>query len=206
MKSKVFCIGFHKTGTTSLAVALKTLGYRVTGPNGVYDSNIERNVLPLAFALVEEYDAFQDNPWPVIYKDLDLKFPGSRFILMLRSPESWIRSQVRHFGRENTPMRKWIYGVGCPEGNEDIYVRRFEDHNEEVRSYFENRPRDLLILDLSKGDGWEKLCPFLDADSPGGAFPHANKSSTRERANASTVLSVGRMKNVVYRIKRRFTT
>ena len=27
MKSKVFCIGFHKTGTTTLEVALKKLGY-----------------------------------------------------------------------------------------------------------------------------------------------------------------------------------
>jgi UDP-N-acetylmuramate-alanine ligase len=40
METKVFCIGFHKTGTTSLAVALKTLGYRVTGPNGVHDPDI----------------------------------------------------------------------------------------------------------------------------------------------------------------------
>ncbi len=41
MKTKVFCIGFHKTGTSSLAVALKTFGYRVTGPNGVNNPNTE---------------------------------------------------------------------------------------------------------------------------------------------------------------------
>lgn len=28
MVTKIFCIGFHKTGTTSLATALETLGYR----------------------------------------------------------------------------------------------------------------------------------------------------------------------------------
>lgn len=27
-KNKVFCIGFHKTGTTSISVALKFLGYK----------------------------------------------------------------------------------------------------------------------------------------------------------------------------------
>ena len=32
LKPKVFCIGFHKTGTKSLRKALATLGYRVTGP------------------------------------------------------------------------------------------------------------------------------------------------------------------------------
>ena len=30
---KIFCIGFHKTGTKSLGLALGILGYKVTGPN-----------------------------------------------------------------------------------------------------------------------------------------------------------------------------
>ena len=38
MKAKVFCIGSHKTGTTSLEVALKKLGYRVTGGFGTKDT------------------------------------------------------------------------------------------------------------------------------------------------------------------------
>jgi hypothetical protein len=201
--TKIFCIGFHKTGTTSLAVALKTLGYRVTGPNGVTDPNIGKNAIAMACELVKKYDAFQDNPWPVIYKELDVKFPDSKFILMLRSPESWIKSQVRHFGRWETPMRKWIYGVGCPEGNEDIYVKRFEDHNKEVINFFRDRPQDLLVLDLAKGDGWEKLCPFLGVDIPNISFPHANKASDRESANSSHLLSVKRMKKFFNRITRR---
>ncbi len=187
MKSKVFCIGFHKTGTTSLAVALNTLGYRVTGPNGVKDSNIENNVLLMAYDLAEQFDAFQDNPWPIIYREVDAKFPGSKFILTLRNSESWISSQVRHFGRKETPMRKWIYGVGCPEGNEDIYLKRFEDHNSDVKNYFKDRPKDLLVLDLAKRDGWEKLCPYLGADIPSVEFPHANKASDREKENAPQV-------------------
>ncbi len=181
MKTKVFCIGFHKTGTTSIAVALKRFGYRVTGPNGVDDPNIGSNVLDMAYSLVEQYDAFQDNPWPIIYKELDAKYHGSKFILLLRDSESWINSQVKHFGRSETPMRKWIYGVGCPKGNEDIYVKRFENHNNEVKRYFQNRPRDLLILDLAKGSGWEELCPFLGVDIPNTPFPHVNKAGARER-------------------------
>ena len=58
-------------------------------------------------------------------------------------------------------MRKWIYGVGCPEGNEDIYINRFKNHYEEVENYFRDRPQDLLVLDLAKGDGWEKLCLYF---------------------------------------------
>jgi len=184
VRSRVFCIGFHKTGTTSLAVALRTLGYRVTGPNGVDDPDIARNVLAMAYDLAEQYDAFQDNPWPVIYREVDAKYPGSKFILTLREPQSWIRSQVAHFGRRETPMRKWIYGVGSPQGNEAIYVKRFERHNAEVVTHFRDRANDLLVMDLTKGDGWEKLCGFLGADVPDRAFPHANKAQERQNATA----------------------
>ena len=156
--AKVFCIGFHKTGTTTLAVALTELGYNVTGPNGINDSDISANALPMAFDLVKRYDAFQDNPWPVIFKDVDTKFPGSKFILTVRTPESWIKSQVAHFGTRTTAMREWIYGAGCPEGNEAIYLDRYNNHNKEVMEYFNDRPDDLLAMDLSQGDGWDKIC------------------------------------------------
>jgi len=177
MNDKVFCIGFHKTGTTSLAVALKMLGYRVTGPNGTRDPDIAEEVHAMADELVQKHDAFQDNPWPVLYRYLDEHYPGSKFIMTIRSPESWIRSQVKDFGLTETPMRRWIYGVGCPEGNEDVYVARYERHNREVLEYFADRPDDLLILDLPKGHGWPELCGFLGLDVPDKPFPHANKAS-----------------------------
>jgi hypothetical protein len=177
MKAKVFCIGFHKTGTTSLEVALNQLGYRVTGCFGTKDPRISEKVYDMADELVQKYDAFEDNPWPVIYKELDQKYPGSKFIHTIRPAESWIKSQVRDFASTNTPMREWIYGVGCPEGNEAIYVARYERHNREVEEYFKDRPDDLLRFDLPRGDGWEKLCPFLETDIPDKPFPHANKAS-----------------------------
>jgi len=183
MKTKVFCIGFHKTGTTSLEVALKTLGYRVTGPNGTKDPDIAARVHDMADELVARFDAFQDNPWPVLYRDLDRKYPGSKFILTMRSPESWIASQVRDFGLTETPMRKWIYGdhAGCPEGNEDVYLERYTRHNREVLEYFRDRPDDLLVLDLPGGDGWPELCAFLGHPVPDQPFPHANKASVSRR-------------------------
>ena len=199
MKSKVFCIGFHKTGTTSLANALEQLGYRVTGPNGVHDPEIATNVLPMATELVEQYDAFQDNPWPIIYKEMDARFPGSKFILLLRDSQSWIRSQVKHFGDKETPMRQWIYGVGCPSGNEAIYIRRYEQHNQEVMDYFKDRRQDLLVMDLAKGDGWQMLCPFLGVDIPDAEFPHANKASDRESGNSHRLFSIQGLKGLFTR-------
>jgi hypothetical protein len=131
-KQKVFCIGFHKTGTKSLAEALTLLGYRVTGPNGTKDPDIAKNVNDMAYRLVEQYDAFQDNPWPIIYQALDQHYPNSKFILTMRPTDPWVDSVVRYFGANSTPMRQWIYGAGSPLGNEDIYIRRYEKHNDNV--------------------------------------------------------------------------
>lgn len=179
MTPKVFIIGFHKTGTSSLAAALGTLGYRVTGPNGVRDPDIARNVLALAHDLVTRFDAFQDNPWPIVYREMDESYPGSKFVLMLRDPQAWMASMVRHFGLEETPMRRWIYGVGCPQGNEAVYLARFERHNAEVQEHFAGRPEDLLVVDLAAGDGWLRLCPFLGKPVPDVPFPHLNSAGDR---------------------------
>jgi hypothetical protein len=186
---KVFCIGFHKTGTSSLARALEVLGYRVTGPNGVDDPDIAENVHDLARRLIEEYDAFQDNPWPILFRELDAWCPGSKFVLTVRDPDGWLRSQVRHFGKLETPMRRWIYGpdAGGPEGNEEIYRRRYEEHNEAVRKHFADRAQDLLEMDLTKGDGWEVLCPFLGHKTPRLEFPRANQAEDRERKGSRFV-------------------
>lgn len=188
MKKKVFCIGFHKTGTTSLSEALMQLQYTVTGPNGLDDPNIANNALAMALELTAQFDAFQDNPWPILYKELDDHFPNSQFILTLREPNSWIKSQVSHFGSSETPMRQWIYGVGAPQGNEAVYLKRYEQHNEAVLNHFKNRPQDLLVLNLADGDGWEKLCPFLGVAIPKSAFPHSNKASDREKKGLSRFL------------------
>ena len=183
MKTKVFCIGFHKTGTTSLEVALKKLGYRVRGSFGTKDPDIANKVFEMAYAMVPDYDAFEDNPWPILYGELDERFPGSKFILTRRPAESWIRSQVKDFATTETPMRRWIYGedAGCPEGNEDTYVARYERHNREVLEYFRDRPDDLLVIDLPNNDGWTRLCAFLGHEVPDEPFPHANKASLSRR-------------------------
>jgi hypothetical protein len=179
LQQKVFCIGFHKTGTTSLELALRKLGYRVQGSFGTKDPDIANKVHELAYALVEQFDAFEDNPWPILYRELDQRFPGSKFVLTRRPTESWILSQVKDFASTETPMRRWIYGAnaGCPQGNEAIYVARYERHNREVQEYFAARPDDLLIIDLPNDDGWSRLCPFLGHAIPNAPFPHANKAS-----------------------------
>ena len=69
LKPKVFCIGFHRTGTKSLAQALRSLGYRVAGPTGAQNPAIAERAVAMALALATEYDAFNDNPWPAAVSD-----------------------------------------------------------------------------------------------------------------------------------------
>ncbi|MDE0242012.1 MAG: hypothetical protein OXQ84_17775 [bacterium] len=176
-KPKVFCVGFHKTGTKSLARALEILGYRVTGPNGARDPRIAERALPMALDIVSRFDAFNDNPWPVLFREMDAAFPGARFILTRRAPETWIASVVRNFGDERTPMREWIYGpgLGAPRGNEGAYLQRYLGHNADVIDHFSGRGC-LLTMDITAGDGWERLCGFLEMPLPDRPFPHVNQS------------------------------
>jgi len=179
MKYKVFGVGFHKTGTSSLGRALRRLGYRVCGPVGVSRNDISSVAKRLAFEKIEEYDAFQDNPWPVLYKELDEHCEKSKFILTIREREEWIESIVSHFGGTSTPMRKWIYGEGDPLGNEKIYLDEYRSHNKKVKEYFQGRPGDLLTLRVTDGEGWDKLCSFLDHPVPGDPFPHHRSVASR---------------------------
>ena len=173
-RSKVFCIGFAKTGTTSLGKALSDLGYRVTGPNWVHDTFISEIIYTLVDKFVPIYDAFQDNPWPIVYEYLDKNYKG-KFILTTRSSESWLKSMVNHCGTKETPFRKWVYGYSNPVGHEDVYIKRYEKHNHDVREYFKGRD-DFLEMSIVNGEGYEKLCPFLGVKMINEKFPHENKT------------------------------
>lgn len=172
---KVICIGWHKTGTSTMGEALIQLGYEVLGArldttDYLFDNDIE-SVIEIA----RPFDALSDVPWAALFKELDNAFPGSKFILTVRDEQKWLHSAKKHFGSTNFPLHKWLYGKGKLEGNEELYISRYRKHNCEVREYFKDRPDDLLIMNFEKGDGWEKLCPFLGHEIPEKQFPHANK-------------------------------
>jgi len=173
--NKIFGIGFQKTGTKTLHKALEVLGYKVCGCRHVLIDPLKQDDWGPVLKMVEENDAFEDNPWPLLYERLDKEFPNSRFILTIRDSEPWIRSAVNHFGTIPGRMQEWIYGQGYPGGYEDIYLERYERHNREVIEYFKDRPDDLLIINWSHGKSWGPLCKFLEHAIPEIDFPHANK-------------------------------
>ncbi len=184
---KVFCIGFHKTGTTSLRVALRKLGYNVAGYQPFRDlarqDEIDLETLEkLAIEVATKNDAAQDSPWSILYRQMDKAFPGSRFIHVTRNRDSWIDSAVNDFGTSPNAMRKLIYGVPYPVNNEEIWLERYDRHNSDVREYFKDRPDDFISLDLEKGEvNWENICRFLDEPIPDAPWPHANKRRSKKR-------------------------
>jgi hypothetical protein len=172
---KVICIGWHKTGTSTLGDALLTLGYKVTGAReDLAYSLIEGDTKP-ALAIAEKFEAIQDVPWAALFKELDQAFPNSKFILTVRDEEAWLNSAKKHFKDTNYKLHEWLYGVGVIEGNEDIYLERFRRHYKEVEKYFKERSEDIIVMNFKNGDGWEKLCSFLKLTVPKKDFPHSNK-------------------------------
>ncbi len=180
---KIFCLGFHKTGTTSLYAALTELGYRVSGTIGDSWTADEIMARGAQFCIdtMDDFDAAEDMPWPHFFRELDDAFPGSKFILTVREPDVWFQSLDNHFGHQATELNAFAYGreFAHARGHKDQWVSVFEAHNEAVRDYFQARPGDLLEMNLSEGDGWDKLCSFLDRPAPEAPFPVKNTSARR---------------------------
>ena len=180
LKDKVFCLGFQKTSTTSIGKALTFLGYQVCGyyPFRDFDKPGEFDEIAFIkrlFDLADTHDGFKDTPWPVFYKELDERYQGSKFILIIRNTDSWIKSVVQDFQAWGNAIHNYIYGVPFPQGHEDVFIERYETHNREVQEYFSNRPNDLLVLHLNKGEvNWKSICDFLGVDTPDRDWPRAN--------------------------------
>lgn len=187
VKEKVFVVGFHKTGTTSLTKALRMLDYKVIGPNPHLVPAYEAQDMETLMEFVQHFDAFQDYPWFMLYEALYRQYPNGKFILSERDPDRWLRSIQNHFGHEITPMRKLIYGQVDAIEDPEHYKNIFIEHNESVKAYFKDAGKDtFLVFRIEEGDSWESLCGFLGKPIPRTyftrktlPFPHANAATVR---------------------------
>lgn len=176
-------VGFQKTGTSTLREALKILDYRVKDTSSRALIPILRGNYTKILRMLENYDAVEDTPWYMIYKELDELIPHSKFILTIRDEESWYSSVKRHIGDLRSAHHEWIYGrgKGLPKEDKQNTINVYNNHNQEVIAYFKNRPDDLLIIDFTKGEKWDKLCDFLDKEIPKDPFPHYNNSASNRK-------------------------
>ncbi len=204
-KTKIFCIGLNKTGTTSLEAALKELGF-IMGNQRRGELLLEewknRDFKKL-FKLCRTAQAFQDAPfsYPDTYKYLDKEFPGSKFILTLRdSDEQWYNSITRFHSKiwadgKRIPTKEDLMNAtyrykGKPwEGNralfntpedepykKDVLLEYYNKHNEDVLSFFKGREGDLLVLNVADDTAYNKLCEFIGEKPLREGFPWKNKT------------------------------
>lgn len=179
---KIVGVGLNKTGTTTLGVCLhqwglKHLSFSTSGFQLYREHNFEE-----IWRIVDRYDSFEDWPWPLMYREMDQQYPGSRFILTTRqSSEKWFDSLCKHSERsENrkSEFRIHIYGYEMPREHKAEHIEFYESHNERVRQYFRDRPEDFLEICWENGEGWDELSEFLEFNRPNKPFPHAGKSPT----------------------------
>lgn len=177
---KIFCIGFNKTGTRSLHHAFLRLGIR--SQHNIKKRYRRRFKSPEnpSGDVFREYDAFSDiHGMAREFRDLDNEFPNSKFILNTRDRDDWIKSRIGHI--EKNRLRQ-DYTGGWLEIDVDKWVADYEEHHSAVMDYFKDRPDDLLIFNVTAGDSYAKLCPFLGVPVVEESFPHMNlaKASTEQ--------------------------
>ena len=181
MESKIFGIGWAKTGTTTLRRCFEVLGYEHQSQRLDLVHDIEEGDLSRIRGVAEKNESFEDWPWIILFRELDAMFPESKFILTTRSQERWVRSYTNMLSTQGeasdelNEIRRILYGLPFPNVTEEQLLQRYRRHNHKVKEYFSNRPDDLLVVNWEEGDRWEKLCRFLEVGIPDEPFPHANR-------------------------------
>lgn len=176
---KIFGIGLSKTGTTSLASALEILGYRTRDYPGV-QSYAPGDLSSIDAQLLERHDALTDTPIPSFYRELDWHYPGSKFILTVRDMDGWLQSCRKQFTARQAEQqneahnRLFIDLYDTAVFDEAKFRAGYERFVAGVHHHFAGRPQDLLVLDVTAGQGWNELCAFLGRPVPQQPFPKAN--------------------------------
>ncbi|WP_452227717.1 sulfotransferase family protein [Lacinutrix sp. MEBiC02404] len=204
---KIFCIGFPKTGTTSLEEALSLLGFKVC--KGHFNNNHTNYLISLFVnnefdeidKIIDYYDAFTDLPFggTDFYKYLAKKYPTAKFIHTQRDADSWHNSLIKMITKfdsnYSTAMQtfheKGRYGViyylievvkvDTLENSKAKILNYYIKINEELNSFFVKNDSAYLSMDLVENEGWEVLCPFLNISIPNRSFPHANKAPSLKK-------------------------
>lgn len=191
---KIFGIGLSQTGTKSLSQALTMLGF-----NLIHCPDDEVTLKELMagkynFSILNDFDGITDITVAPFYAQLDKLFPDSKFILTVRDKESWLRSLEAQWntkpvfddsraGKETNMQRRRLLRVaayGTYTFNEDRFSYVYDLHYKNVVEYFKERPESLLIINIYAGEGWEKLCPFLNQPVLDQPFPFIKKSPYSE--------------------------
>jgi hypothetical protein len=205
LPTRIFGIGMHKTGTTSLHTALQILGYdSAHWKSAHWAKSIWREMTDPGDPMVSQFGmegdrvrdfrhrsptlersyALCDLPIPILFRELDAAYPGSKFILTTRNEDRWLTSVKNHWdpsrnkfraGWDSDPFTHKVHKLlyGQKGFNAELFLARFRQHNADVLDHFRGRGRldDLLVMDMDANAGWPQLCGFLRRQIPEIPYP-----------------------------------
>lgn len=184
LPTRIFGIGLHKTATTSLHHAFEILGLNSGHwKNAHWAKLIWREMKDGGRSpTLEKHYALSDLPIPLMFRQLDRAYPGSKFILTVRDEWNWLKSVSNHWNPERNQYRTaWDSDPFSHKVHQLLYGRkdfdattmlaRYRAHNYEVMEYFKDRPQDLLVLDMEKRQDWKNICGFLGEPIPNVPYP-----------------------------------
>ena len=176
---KIWGIGLGRTATKSLHQGLELLNLHTLHNPPFYND-----------LLKPEIDGAIEGAVLGNFKNLDLRFPDSKFILTIRALHSWLQSAQRAIetlyplsrlkeGDEfyNCMIRNWSQRYGALNYDEDKLIEKYYQHHADVIAHFKGRMDQLLIIDLTaQNNHWKPLCTFLNKDIPTQDFPHVTEA------------------------------
>ena len=181
---KVVGVGLNRTGTKTLRRYLLEWGYAHRSYELEAFERYRRGEVDSLLDDIAADDSCEDWPWPLLYREIDERFPDARFILTTRKdPETWYRSLCNLAVRMGplNDFERHIYGYSMPHGHREEHFAYYDAHNRAVRDHFAGRPGKLLeICWETSADAAGELAAFLGHERPAERKKvHANKSSRR---------------------------
>ncbi len=114
-------------------------------------------------------------PWAAaMFRELDLAFANSKFILTVRTPHEWVECMLRPRLVREQMAPEALYGSARMDRT--AMLAAYELHKAAVLAHFVGREEDLLVMDLYDGEQWDELCPFIGARLPRRSFPMLTRS------------------------------
>ena len=128
---KYFVIGFNKTATVTF--------------HNLFCENKLKSQHDGSKWETDKYTCFSDNGNLRNYRELDLKYKNSIFILNVRELDNWLISRFKH-GLRRGKKPNWAYP--CTREKCIKWVNEREKFHMEILDYFTERPKKIIIVNI----------------------------------------------------------
>lgn len=193
---EVIGVGFGRTGTHSLGLALEKLGFnpcynireisKNAGHTELWNRALEGESVNWS-NLFSVYKASVEWPGAFFYRELIQYFSNAKVVLTLREPESWYKSASETIfeglelsaynpdllNRERSSFKRRLILERIFENrhfDKQLAINVYKEHIQQVVEFVPNEK----LLQFDVRDGWEPLCRFLHKPILKEPFPWTN--------------------------------